>query len=48
MSADATMTRGYTATKDQLLARLRRVEGQVREQVMGAGRFITPGETSRL
>lgn len=23
-------TRGYTATKDQLLARLRRVEGQVR------------------
>lgn len=25
-----TPTRGYTATKDQLLARLRRVEGQVR------------------
>lgn len=23
-------TRGYTATKDQLLARLRRVEGQIR------------------
>jgi CsoR family transcriptional regulator, copper-sensing transcriptional repressor len=23
-------TRGYTATKDQLLARLRRIEGQVR------------------
>ena len=26
----STPTRGYTATKDQLLARLRRVEGQVR------------------
>jgi DNA-binding FrmR family transcriptional regulator len=26
----ATPTRGYTATKDQLLKRLRRVEGQVR------------------
>ena len=26
----ATETRGYTATKDQLLSRLRRVEGQVR------------------
>lgn len=26
----ATETRGYTATKDQLLKRLRRVEGQVR------------------
>jgi DNA-binding FrmR family transcriptional regulator len=26
----ATPTRGYTATKDQLLARLRRIEGQVR------------------
>ena len=25
-----TTTRGYTATKDQLLSRLRRVEGQVR------------------
>ena len=24
------MTRGYTATKDQLTARLRRVEGQIR------------------
>ena len=23
-------TRGYTATKDQLLARLRRIEGQIR------------------
>ena len=23
-------TRGYTATKDELLARLRRVEGQIR------------------
>jgi CsoR family transcriptional regulator, copper-sensing transcriptional repressor len=29
-SSGATPTRGYTATKDQLLARLRRVEGQVR------------------
>jgi CsoR family transcriptional regulator, copper-sensing transcriptional repressor len=27
---DTTPTRGYTATKDQLLKRLRRVEGQVR------------------
>ena len=26
----ATETRGYTATKDQLLNRLRRIEGQVR------------------
>jgi DNA-binding FrmR family transcriptional regulator len=26
----ATETRGYTATKDQLIGRLRRVEGQVR------------------
>ena len=25
-----TTTRGYTATKDQLLARLRRIEGQIR------------------
>jgi CsoR family transcriptional regulator, copper-sensing transcriptional repressor len=30
MSPDATPVRGYTATKDQLLARLRRIEGQVR------------------
>ena len=28
--AARTETRGYTATKDQLLARLRRIEGQVR------------------
>jgi DNA-binding FrmR family transcriptional regulator len=28
--ADAPVTRGYSATKDQLLKRLRRVEGQVR------------------
>ncbi len=28
--ADATDTRGYTATKEQLLKRLRRIEGQVR------------------
>jgi DNA-binding FrmR family transcriptional regulator len=26
----ATETRGYTATKDQLIGRLRRIEGQVR------------------
>jgi CsoR family transcriptional regulator, copper-sensing transcriptional repressor len=26
----ASMTRGYTATKEQLLGRLRRIEGQVR------------------
>src|SRR5262245_2673199 len=28
--AKATPTRGYTASKDQLVARLRRIEGQVR------------------
>ena len=28
--ATTTETRGYTATKDQLLTRLRRIEGQVR------------------
>ena len=28
--AETTPTRGYTATKDQLLNRLRRIEGQVR------------------
>ena len=28
--ATTTETRGYTATKDQLLARLKRIEGQVR------------------
>jgi DNA-binding FrmR family transcriptional regulator len=28
--ADAPTTRGYTASKDQLIKRLRRVEGQVR------------------
>ena len=28
--AEATPTRGYTASKDQLIARLRRIEGQVR------------------
>jgi CsoR family transcriptional regulator, copper-sensing transcriptional repressor len=27
---DGTPTRGYTASKDQLLARLRRIEGQIR------------------
>jgi DNA-binding FrmR family transcriptional regulator len=30
MTATTTPARGYTATKDQLQARLRRVEGQVR------------------
>jgi CsoR family transcriptional regulator, copper-sensing transcriptional repressor len=30
MSANETPTRGYTATKDQLQTRLRRIEGQVR------------------
>jgi DNA-binding FrmR family transcriptional regulator len=29
-SSTDTPTRGYTATKDQLLARLRRIEGQIR------------------
>jgi CsoR family transcriptional regulator, copper-sensing transcriptional repressor len=30
MATTPTPTRGYTATKDQLLKRLRRIEGQVR------------------
>ncbi|HVE69410.1 MAG TPA: metal-sensitive transcriptional regulator [Solirubrobacteraceae bacterium] len=30
MPAETTTSRGYTATKDQLLNRLRRIEGQVR------------------
>ena len=30
MSSGTTQTRGYSATRDQLLGRLRRVEGQVR------------------
>jgi DNA-binding FrmR family transcriptional regulator len=30
MSKTETPTRGYTATKDQLLARLARIEGQIR------------------
>ena len=30
MSPSLTPTRGYTATKDDLLARLRRIEGQIR------------------
>lgn len=30
MAQNTTPTRGYTATKDQLLARLRRIEGQIR------------------
>jgi DNA-binding FrmR family transcriptional regulator len=34
-------TRGYTATKDQLLSRLKRIEGQVRgvEQMVDADRY---------
>ena len=38
-----TPTRGYTATKDQLLARLRRIEGQIRGiegQVRGVQRMV--------
>ena len=30
VSTSSTPTRGYTATKDQLLARLRRTEGEIR------------------
>ena len=30
MATTPAPTRGYTATKDQLLARLRRIEGQIR------------------
>jgi CsoR family transcriptional regulator, copper-sensing transcriptional repressor len=30
MTPTTTPTRGYTATKDQLLARLKRIEGQIR------------------
>ena len=30
MASTTTPTRGYSATKDQLLSRLRRIEGQVR------------------
>ena len=30
MLRDMTATRGYTATKDELLARLKRIEGQIR------------------
>jgi CsoR family transcriptional regulator, copper-sensing transcriptional repressor len=30
MLSPMTATRGYTATKDQLLARLKRIEGQIR------------------
>ncbi|HZO35601.1 MAG TPA: metal-sensitive transcriptional regulator [Solirubrobacteraceae bacterium] len=34
-------TRGYTATKDQLLTRLRRIEGQVRgvQKMVGEDRY---------
>jgi DNA-binding FrmR family transcriptional regulator len=36
-----TPTRGYTATKDQLLSRLRRIEGQVRgiERMVAEDRY---------
>jgi DNA-binding FrmR family transcriptional regulator len=41
MPDDMTPTRGYTATKDQLLNRLKRVEGQVRgiERMVGEDRY---------
>src|SRR4026207_455876 len=41
LSPMATDTRGYTATKDQLLSRLRRIEGQVRgiEKMVGEDRY---------
>jgi DNA-binding FrmR family transcriptional regulator len=37
----ATTTRGYTATKDELLARLKRIEGQIRgiEGMVGEDRY---------
>jgi DNA-binding FrmR family transcriptional regulator len=37
-------TRGYTATKDRLKSRLRRVEGQVRgvERMVGEERYCRP------
>jgi CsoR family transcriptional regulator, copper-sensing transcriptional repressor len=41
MSSGTTPTRGYSATKDQLLQRLRRIEGQVRgvEGMVSADRY---------
>src|SRR4051794_3721801 len=36
MATDTATTRGYSATKDQLQKRLRRIEGQVR----GIGRMV--------
>ncbi|HEY2317940.1 MAG TPA: metal-sensitive transcriptional regulator [Solirubrobacteraceae bacterium] len=41
MSSGTTPTRGYSATKDQLLNRLRRIEGQVRgvEGMVGDDRY---------
>jgi len=41
MSTSAAPTRGYTATKDQLLARLKRIEGQIRgiEGMVEADRY---------
>jgi DNA-binding FrmR family transcriptional regulator len=41
MHSSETPVRGYTATKDQLLKRLRRIEGQVRgiEKMVEADRY---------
>lgn len=41
MAPTPTVTRGYSATKDQLLKRLRRIEGQVRgiEGMVGDERY---------
>ncbi len=41
MAPDSRPTRGYTASKDQLAARLRRIEGQIRgiEAMVDADRY---------
>ena len=43
MPTETDVTRGYTASKDQLLKRLRRVEGQVRgiERMVEEDRYCT-------
>jgi DNA-binding FrmR family transcriptional regulator len=43
MAAETETTRGYTASKDQLLKRLRRIEGQVRgvERMVEEDRYCT-------
>ena len=43
MPTEAKATRGYTASKDQLLTRLRRIEGQVRgiERMVQEDRYCT-------